>query len=334
MKKHSHDRIIGAIFLIFGFFCLGIWWYLRTQVDHQSYISPIINPENIKKEDPIPPAPSKPSISMWIVEISVQNLEKMTTFYSQVVWFDTISTGSRVVNLWENNEIFLRLIEEKNYSFPVQWEAWLYHTAITHNSRKDVANRVAQILEKTPERYQWSSDHSATEAFYFSDPEGNGLELYYDRPRSEWKYKDGKPIMWSTYIDTNQYLKKYKDMPISEWETKMGHVHLKIGNIAVGKEFYEKILSFDEINTTDTALFVSRDGYHHHLGMNTWESLWAKKRTPNTYGLRSFEIVYHDENLYNQILENIRNNNIQTRTKDTQIIIDDPWWNTIVIRKK
>lgn len=334
MKHRSHDRIIGISLLIIGFVCLGIWWYLRAEAEPESSIATTVVPVNIKKENPIPPAPSKPSLSIWIVELSVQNLEKMTNFYSQVVWLDLISTGSKIANLWDNNQIFLRLIEEKKYSFPVAWEAWLYHTAITHNNRKSVAQRVARILERAPERYQWSSDHSATEAFYFSDPEGNWLELYYDRPRSEWKYQDGKPTMWSSYIDVSEYIRKYRDLPISNWESNMGHIHLKIGNIWDGENFYKNILQFEVMNNTNTALFVSRDGYHHHLGMNTWESLWAKKRTPNTYGLRSFEIVYYDEYLYNQILENVKNNNIPTRKKEKQILIDDPWWNTIILSKK
>ncbi len=64
-------------------------------------------------------------------------------------------------------------------------------------------------------------------------------------------------------------------MPISEGNTRMGHVHLKIGNIETAKQYYEDILLFEEMNNTNTALFVSRDGYHHNLGMNTWESLGA-----------------------------------------------------------
>ncbi|MBX9808897.1 VOC family protein, partial [Candidatus Gracilibacteria bacterium] len=276
----------------------------------------------------------KPSLTMGIVELSVQDIKGMTDFYTNIVGFELVSTGVGISNLGDKNQIFLRLIEEKNYSIPVRGEAGLYHTAITHNNRKDVANRVARILEKTPERYQGSSDHSATEAFYFSDPEGNGLELYYDRPRSEWKYKDGKPVMGSSYIDVNQYLKKYKDLPISEGETKMGHVHLKIGNIAMGKEFYENILMFDNMSTTDTALFVSRDGYNHNLGMNTWESLGATKKAPKTYGLRSFELIYHDINLYSQIRENLEKNSFPILQKNNGIQTEDPWGNIIIISKK
>lgn len=140
--------------------------------------------------------------------------------------------------------------------------------------------------------------------------------------------------MGSTYIDTAQYIQKYKDMPISDGNTRMGHVHLKIGNIAMGRDFYQKILMLDEMNTNDATLFVSRDGYHHHLGMNTWESLGATKRTPKTYGLRSFELIYHDLTLYSQIRENLEKNNFPILQKNNSIQTEDPWGNIILISQK
>jgi catechol 2,3-dioxygenase len=75
----------------------------------------------------------------------------------------------------------------------------------------------------------------------------------------------------------------------------MGHVHLKVGNIPDAEKFYRDILLFSVMNNMGNALFVSRDGYHHHLGMNTWESVGAGKRIKKTYGLRSFEIIYHEK---------------------------------------
>lgn len=308
---------------------------MRFMTSSQVYVPPPINIEKRNNASEVSPVNGiTPTLTMGVVELSVQDLRKMTDFYVNVVGFDLVSTGASIANLWERSQVFLRLIEEKNFVFPAKWEAWLYHTAITHTNRKDVATRVARILEKTPERYQWSSDHTATEAFYFSDPENNGLELYYDRPRSEWRYKDGKPIMWSTYLDTMKYIKKYKNIPISSGEARMGHVHLKIGDISIAKNFYENILLFDEINNTSTALFISRDWYHHHLGMNTWESLGAKKKTQKTYGLRSFELIYHDEKIYSQIIENLEKNNIPTIKENNAIITEDPWGNAIIINKE
>jgi catechol 2,3-dioxygenase len=89
--------------------------------------------------------------------------------------------------------------------------------------------------------------------------------------------------MGSVYIDTFGYIKKYANIPVSDGETTMGHVHLKVGNILEAKKFYEDILLFEEMSARPDALFISRDTYHHHLGINTWESLGAGKRTKNTY---------------------------------------------------
>ena len=332
MKKSSSQKI-GILLLLIWLLCLGAWGYIKARsVMTHSTTWATLNPLKQESASPIQTSPEKSSLSMGVVELSVQDIEKMTDFYARVVGFEIVSTGATIVNLGDDNKTFLRLIEEKEYSFPKAWEAWLYHTAITHNSRKDVATRVARILELSPERYQWSSDHTATEAFYFSDPEGNGLELYYDRPRSEWKYTpEGKPIMWSTYIDTIEYIKRYREVPTSGGQTKMGHIHLKVGNIPDAEKFYRDILLFDVMNNMGNALFVSRDGYHHHLGMNTWESAGAGKRIKNTYGLRSFEIIYHEKELYEKVQENLKKAGYPIFQGNNSIKIEDPWGNAIQI---
>jgi catechol 2,3-dioxygenase len=331
MKKYSTQRIWN-LFLFIGFVSLGIWtyWQMQSPVSQTHSITPKIEEAS---GNTIPPIPTEQSLAMGVVELSVQNLSRMAQFYSDVVWFDIISTGANIMNLGDKWATFLRLIEEKNYTQAQTWEAGLYHIAITHNARKDVANRVKNIITLAPNQYQWSADHTATEAFYFSDPEGNWLELYYDKPRSDWIYQDGKPVMGSSYIDTMQYIQQYSNVPTSDGSTNMWHVHLKVGNIPEAENYYRDILLFDVMKNAGNALFVSRDGYHHHLGINTWESLGAKKRTKNTYGLRSFELIYQWE-LYEKIRNNLRQSGNVFEERDSIIMTEDPWGNVIYIQKK
>lgn len=332
--KHTPSQRIGILLLLLGLILILLWGYVKAwkiqevrQNTVLQEVSSIVEDKNI----PIP-LEAKKTLSMGIVELYVQDKKKVGAFYSDIVGFDTLSESGNVLNLWENGETFLRLIEEKDFTTAPKTEAGLYHIAITHNSRKDLATRLRNILSKAPERYQWSADHSATEAFYFSDPEGNGLELYYDKPRKDWVWKDGKPVMGSTYIDHIKYIQKYSDIPVSEWVTTMGHVHLKVGNISEAAEFYEKTLLFEEMNNRGDALFVSRDKYHHHLGMNTWLSLGALKRTKNTYGLKSFEIQYHDMYLYEQVRNNLRRDGFPIEfAPPSSIQTSDPWGNDVII---
>ena len=331
--KNRIDSFIGNFFIILGIFCLLLWWYQKYMLGssrQNTQVSQSWTLSTIEKIDENLLNPTE-TFSIWLVELNVENLEKETIFYHDVVGFDTISKSWNIVNLWENGKTFLRLFEEENYTRAPRTEAWLYHIAITHNNRKDLALRVKNILEKAPERYQWSADHSATEAFYFSDPEGNGLELYYDKPRKDWVWKDRKPTMGTTALDTASYIKKYSDVPVSEWTTKMGHVHLKVGNIAEAQKFYQDILLFEVMNNRGDALFVSRDKYHHHIGMNTWESLGAGKRTKNSYGLRSFELQYFNKYTYEQVRSNLRRNTIPVEYRDGSIEVSDPWGNIIII---
>ena len=138
--------------------------------------------------------------------------------------------------------------------------------------------------------------------------------------------------MGSSPLDTLAYINRYADMPVSGGVTSMGHVHLKVGSIEEAERFYRDILGFEVMKNMGTALFVSRDGYHHNLGLNTWESLGSKKRTQETYGLMSYELIYTAK-LYEEIREKLDVTKIPYKENNATIIVDDPWGNTITIRQ-
>lgn len=139
--------------------------------------------------------------------------------------------------------------------------------------------------------------------------------------------------MGSQYIDVRSYIQQHIGT-LGTPSAKVGHVHLKIGNIEEAKRFYIDTLGFDEIRERDGALFVSKDGYHHHLGMNTWESNGAKKREENTLGLEQFEIVYFDPALYNSIYNRLMSQSRILESGENFLITEDPWGNRIKLSNK
>src|SRR5690606_28037910 len=138
-----------------------------------------------------------------------------------------------------------------------------------------------------------SADHLVSLAFYFDDPEGNGVELYWDRPREEWRWQDGSVAMDTLPLDPNGFIAEHRVAPGDLAATgavaatgaaaapgsaaaSIGHVHLKVGNIDVARAFYVDTLGFEvTVGSWPGALFASAGGYHHHLGMNAWQSRGA-----------------------------------------------------------
>ncbi len=275
----------------------------------------------------------KKSLEMGKVTLSVHDLSTVSAFYQEKLGLEPLSIQSGSITLGKEKWEILELTERVTYQQPTSKDAWLYHVAIVYSSRSALAKQLVHILTLAPEYYQGSADHTATEAFYFSDPEGNGIELYYDKPRTDWIYENGKPIMGSQYIDVRSYIQQHIGT-LGTPSAKVGHVHLKIGNIEEAKRFYIDTLGFDEIRERDGALFVSKDGYHHHLGMNTWESNGAKKREENTLGLEQFEIVYFDPALYNSIYNRLMSQSRILESGENFLITEDPWGNRIKLSNK
>lgn len=273
------------------------------------------------------------TISMGAVELNVRNLETMKSFYVNLVGLEVINEEDSFLELGDPGNPIIKLYQSFDYEVPEFNEAGLYHSAIVFSTQSKLAKAVERIITERQDLYQGSADHIATEAFYFADPEGNGVELYYDKPRSEWQYgPDGKPLMGSIYIDEQQYIIQHKNSNDGDNLTNMGHVHLKVGNILEASRFYSQILSLEIINEMPSALFVSKDNYHHHLGMNTWESLGAEKRENEQYGLRSFSINVHDKSYFDKVITNLNENSIAFERIDHHTIkVNDPWNNLIQI---
>jgi catechol 2,3-dioxygenase len=157
-----------------------------------------------------------------------------------------------------------------------------------------------------------ASDHLVSEALYLSDPDGNGIEIYRDRDRSEWRQDDaGQLAMATLRLDLQDLAGELEPgAPVPETlqtGTHMGHVHLQVGDIAQAEAFYHGALGFDvTVRGYPGALFVSAGGYHHHIGLNTWNSAGSGPPARGSVGLRSFEVRLPDRAELDRVLEHVR----------------------------
>ncbi len=186
----------------------------------------------------------------------------------------------------------------------------LYHLAILYPTRLDLAHALARLAEA-----RWSldgvADHLVSEALYLSDPEGNGIELYRDRPREEWRFVDGQLQMATLPLDLRDLADELAGaagpQQTAPQGTMMGHVHLQVASIADADAFYHGVLGFDVMTRGyPGALFVSAGGYHHHLGLNTWHSAGSGPAAPGTVGLRSYEVLLPDRAELERVLHRVR----------------------------
>ncbi len=266
------------------------------------------------------------SLAMGPVTLRVADLDLMTKYYAQNLRLEVISEnlGSRVLGGSKSSALILEHAPELRHAGPS--EAGLFHTAFLFETRSGLAQAVAATAKNYPNTFTGSADHLVSEAFYFDDPEGNGVELYFDRERTAWSWQHGQIQMDTLFLDPNDYLKtnlpetEAKDVPV------IGHVHLSVGNIAQARDFYVDQLGFDvTMNWGGTALFVSVGGYHHHMAMNVWRSRGAGRRQP-TLGLRDVALVLPDADSLAAAVDRLAE--IQQIGERT-FVTEDPWGNQI-----
>jgi catechol 2,3-dioxygenase len=271
--------------------------------------------------------------SMGAVTLWVANLDAMIRFYRYGVGLDLIShLGDRAVLGHGKREIVI--LEKKpamTHASPGQ--AGLFHTAILFDSEAALARSIQSVASQYPDSFTGSADHLVSKAFYFNDPEGNGVELYWDRDRSEWSWIHGSVQMDTIYLDPRQYLKDHlspsPEFSLENSEKRVGHVHLSVGSIDAAEEFYVKILGFEKtFNWGNQALFVSAGGYHHHMAMNTWRSKGAGKRQL-TLGLAKVEIALNSEDEIAQTRDRLKFYGETSRSDDDKTVLHDPWGNSI-----
>lgn len=168
--------------------------------------------------------------------------------------------------------------------------AGLYHFAILVPSEQELGGFLQRTLEQRLP-LTGTADHFVSQALYFDDPEGNGIEVYADRPRSEWQYPDGRLNIGTDHLDFEGLLRiAAKPQPKFSPATVLGHVHLNVADLDASQAFYESLGMELTAEAGHVMRFLSWEGYHHHLGINLLEGRGASPVRPDIRGLRSFQI--------------------------------------------
>ncbi len=237
--------------------------------------------------------PSQTHISH--LTLATGRLERLTAFYTQTLGLTIHGQSTSKVHLGApGGAAFLTLAHEAGAQAQPPYATGLYHFALLLPSRLALAQTLAHLIQ-VGAALSGASDHAVSEALYLNDPDGNGIELTRDRPRAEWQWRNGLVGVTVDPLNLRGLLAEASAAG-APWAglppgTTLGHVHLRVRDLGDTARFYQDLLGFDTTAHYPGALFVSAGGYHHHFGLNTWQSRGAPAPPANAEGLRDVTIT-------------------------------------------
>jgi catechol 2,3-dioxygenase len=247
-----------------------------------------------------------PAMKIGHVSLNVSNLSRSLDFYESILGFkrvDRPSRGKALLSVGDNNSSYLVELLQVNTTDAnsdnvsrmnsSSRRAGLYHFAILLPERKFLADILQNLGDKRDQiHFDGLADHLVSESIYLRDPDFNGVEIYSDRPTSEWRWKGTQVEMATLPLNTTNLLKEatekgWKEMPD---KTTIGHIHLHVSDIAKAMKFYHEILGLQLTAAISTASFFAADGYHHHIATNTWLGTGIAPASSESIGLNHFSI--------------------------------------------
>lgn len=272
------------------------------------------------------------TLTMGAVTLRVANLDLMSRFY-QTVGLEVVAETTNQVILGHATSYSLILEHQPALKHAGPREAGLFHTAFLFPTETALAAAVWRVADTYPGAFTGVADHVVSEAFYFDDPEGNGVELYRDQDRASWRWSQGFIHMDTLPLDPRVYLNTHlPDDPTITDPSVIGHVHLCVGDVEQAKQFYVDTLGFDTTMAyRDSALFVAAGGYHHHMAMNIWRSRGAGRRH-QTLGLGNVTISLDSSDDLLAVTDRLIHAGHKVTHYDNAITTLDPWGNAVTIQ--
>ncbi|MEN2768940.1 VOC family protein [Ornithinibacillus xuwenensis] len=274
----------------------------------------------------------KPTTYVGEVNINVSNIIHSLDFYQRVFGFKILEQTERKVILSADGERPLLTLEQPEDVMPKKGRTTgLYHFAILLPTRADLASFLKHLIQTEGHSLRLgASDHDVSEALYFDDPDGNGIEVACDRSSSKWGWNEGIVTMGTTALDANDLLAETDQA----WEgipndTVMGHIHLHVADLDETETFYVNGLGFDIVTRYHGALFASTGGYHHHLGLNVWNGVGAPPAAENSVGLNWFTLVFADHMTRDKQMKQLGEIGANVIEEDDYYVVNDPAGNTI-----
>lgn len=250
-----------------------------------------------KTMNDVPFAANAP-ISVSRVGLRARDAEKLADYYQKVVGLNEISRDGESITLGAGQRPLLVIESDLALRQEDPHSAGLFHTAFLLPTRGDLGRWINHAVEKQIP-VAGASDHLVSEALYLTDPEGNGIEIYADRPASEWKWNGSSVEMATIRMDVPGVIGSIPAGALA-WSgfpenAIVGHVHLRVGDPQRAEEWWKGEMGFDTVaHYGRDAVFLSTGGYHHHIGANSWQSRGAGERQPDTTGLSWVEMHAKD----------------------------------------
>lgn len=265
------------------------------------------------------------------ISLNARDLDLLLDFYVRDIGLKVLRRSEGIVELAAGNRAPYPLVvlrHDARAVDPPHDAAGLYHYAILLLDRRALAGAYLTIGNRGVV-FDGYADHLVSEALYLTDPEGNGIEIYADRPREQWSFdEEGQVQMGTQPLDIDSLMKEVSGISPSSLTTipdgtKIGHIHLKVTNLQRSVTFYQTAFGLDLMSYWGSAAFLSVGGYHHHVGMNTWESLGGPPLTKGWIGLQYFTISVPEKNLQ-EILTKLASQQPVQSQGSTQFSILDP----------
>lgn len=287
--------------------------------------------------------PLPDDMTLGAARLIVADLQRSLAFYTDVLGF------SQAAGPTANGEAALTVADDPT---PVLWlselpgarrkpahSTGLYHVAILTPSRQALSRSLYNLAAS---RYPLTgaSDHLVSEALYLNDPDGNGLEIYRDRPRGEWPHDGDQLLMDTVALDLETLLSEgIADVEATPWTgiaagTKVGHVHLHVAHLAPAVAFYRDVVGLDlMIQLAGSAAFMSAGGYHHHLGLNTWAGVGAPQPPADAVGIRVWDIVLPTQADVEVVAARLQAASVAfEREENGAVVTHDPSGNAVRVR--
>jgi len=265
------------------------------------------------------------------VRLRVRDLASVSDFYRDVLGLTVLERTTRGTVLGSARAALLELAGDPEVRPQDRRAAGLFHTAFLLPDRASLGRWIAHAAGAGV-RLQGASDHLVSEALYLADPEGNGIEVYADRPVSHWHDADGSIRMATEPLDIPALLAAgrgaWSGFPA---DGIIGHVHLQVGDTLAADGFYRDILGLDVSSRYPGASFYGSGGYHHHLAGNTWNSRGAGRRSAGGAGLESVELIARDAATLAAILDRARAAGLEIEARNGTPVLRDPWGTAIAL---
>lgn len=278
-----------------------------------------------------------PAAAIGMVKLKVRDMERVRSFYEDILGFKVLHEDEVNVRFGvEAERVLVWLQSDPQAPLRERGTVGLYHFAILMPARRELARVLQRLLEKSYP-LQGAADHYVSEAVYLADPEGNGIEVYADRPRDEWYSQSGELRMGTVALDVDDLLSSLTDgggatigLPPG---TRIGHIHLHVPDLEEAIRFYGDIIGFDlMLRYGPSAGFLSAGGYHHHIGVNTWAGEGAPEPAAGSTGLLEYSILIPEAVDLDRIETRAVASGLEVRREDHTLELKDPSGSRVVIR--